>query len=227
MRASSPTSFFLRYSQQLCGEKTTSVKRLVKHAETDAPHAREAVFFYALSVNKLPYLMKQVSSTQLRAEYESVLHELGQADTNTAFSLRKQLPPRYCKALDSFLYKAHQLDHERELIAKYRLSVKRLLEKQNMTAYSLAKALKADKSNLYAWLNAENDKKVSFALACRAYQFLSLREEAQPTMEEKTTQLRAWARSRRALLRSHTEKQVDFEHEAVITGHVADADLTV
>lgn len=191
-------SYYLRECQRLCGLKTTSVKAFAACAESHAPSAREALFFYALSDDRIDYLMRCVKTENLRAEYSDVKARLAAMTPEAALSCRESLPTRYGKTLSCYLYESRRTESDRRLVASYRHRVKSLMAERTprVTMHAVAKTIGADKSNLYGWLSKDDDSKVSLALARRVYDCLAPRQSTETLSQvERDARFRAMVKA--------------------------------
>ena len=169
--------WLLRYCQQLTGLKTTSVKKLVRLVERNAPHAAETVCLYALAVGRASDLVRHSASESLWAGCRDVAEMLSApaAKGERAFeeALRcayGNLPPRFRKVVD--LYDSLDADAANDLRVKAQMAQRVLaaLDRAGCTRYRLCRDLGLNEGNVYAWL-AGDATKVSRATARKAWKY--------------------------------------------------------
>ena len=162
--------FLKLYCQELAGEKTTSLKRLVELAATKAPRVAEPLLLFAAKQDKTDYLRRLSAGTWLAIEYDSACADIPRDGRSLETALeRGDLPPRYEQVWNAYVAKKHAVDADRRVIGLMREKINDAMTRSGATCYQVCKELKLNQGNVYAYLHGGDDTKVSRATARRIY----------------------------------------------------------
>ncbi len=162
--------FLKQYCQELAGEKTTSLKRLVELAATEAPRVAEPLLLFAAKQDKTDYLKHLSAGTWLAIEYDSACADIPRDGGSLEAALeRGDLPPRYEQVWHAYVAKKHAVDADRRVIGLMREKINDAMARSGVTCYRVCKNLKLNQGNVYAYLHGGDDTKVSRATARRIY----------------------------------------------------------
>ena len=154
--------FLKSYCRELSGERTLSLRELVRMAAEDAPRLAEPVFLLATAEGKSDYLRGLAEGTWMEAEYGRAAEILEQSGKPVEETLSQgMLPERYQSVWDAYRGKRCKPQNDRRVNGLMREKTLAALERAGMTCYRLCKELGLNKGNVYAYLHRGDDSKVS------------------------------------------------------------------
>lgn len=163
---------FLRaYCRELTGLETDNLRKLCAAAATSAPAAAEAVMLFAAVQEKQNYLASLSAETWMHEQYVSVAQQINNYSSTEKFLRSDKAPERYKKVWNAYQAKRTSIDADRRVIGLMREKTIEAMSSTNITAYSISKALKLNKGNLYAYLHKGDETKVSRATARSIMEF--------------------------------------------------------
>lgn len=151
--------FLKAYCAELTGLETTSLRRLVAAAGSEAPRVTEPLFLLALEERELDYLLRIAEGTRMESEWEPLARTARAFDGDTQSWIESgEAPERYRRVLSAFEAQGDLLRAKRRMNAIMRERTLAALAQSGMTRYRLAGEAGANRGNLYAWLAGDDSK---------------------------------------------------------------------
>jgi hypothetical protein len=177
MRPLTFRGFLKRYVQELAGEKTLSLRRLVKIAAINEPRLREPLYLYAAETDQIDRLLLLGKNSKLEPIYkpikslESTRGLIQLVQNNDA-----RVPERFRRVWRSYqsLCNRHQSEqHTKTLMHK---RIRHLQTEKHITSYQLHRDLGLNAGNLNAFLKHGDVSKLSLQTARRILHYLEKSE---------------------------------------------------
>ena len=165
--------WLLKYCCSLTGLSTTSLKKLCSASTTKAPQACEAVFLYALELNRVDDLLNYVDGLEIYSEWKDMKKMSSRFGGRAEAFLRKhgdEIPVRYTKVLRAYDSIEANATNDRAVVAQMASQTLAALNSAGISRYRLAKDLSLNEGNVYAWL-AGDATKLSRSTARRAWNY--------------------------------------------------------
>ena len=164
---------FLRsYCRELTNIESDNLKKLLVKTLKDSPSAAEALMVFAAVQGKADYLVSLAKGTKLEDDYKEVARDMTKAKSIEAFFQGESAPERYKKVWNAYLGKRDAIKADRRVILLMREKTLNALPETELTTYKIAKSLKLNIGNLYAYLNAGDATKVSRDTARKIMEFV-------------------------------------------------------
>ena len=165
--------WLLKYCCSLTGLSTTSLKKLCAASTTKAPQACEAVFLYALELDRVDDLLRYADGLEIYSEWKDMSKTSSRYRGRAEAFLRKRgnaIPVRYTKVLRAYDSIEASVANDRVVVAQMARQTLAALNAAGISRYRLAKDLSLNEGNVYAWL-AGDATKISRGTARRAWNY--------------------------------------------------------
>ena len=150
--------FLKAYCAELSGERTASLRRLVRLATGDAPRIAEPLFLLALEQEQLPYLLALSCGTRLEEEYARLETVVGRYGTALDFLESPDAPKRYKDVLAAYRASDDLLAADRRIASLMRTKTLEALKASGLSRYRLCRELNLNMGNVYAYLKGDSSK---------------------------------------------------------------------
>lgn len=171
MRQLTFPGFLKSYVADLAGEKTDSIRQLVRLSETNH-RLREPLALYALFTDRKDILMKEWSGTRLETSYKQLILRHDKASMAAALNTRDEsVPIEFHKVQDAYAYTTNRAARETRKKELIRARVIDLQSKTGLTNYRIYTDISLNHGNVNAWLKNGDSSKISLELARKVLQY--------------------------------------------------------
>lgn len=171
--------FLKNYLRDLSEQESLSLRKLVYLAEEKQPRLIEPLFAYAAIQKKEDYLRELSKNAPFEETFDSSAKALKNASSIEAYLSSPDAPPRFQNVWKAYQSKKNIAEPSRRIVGLMRPYIIDALNKSATTIYRMCKDLKINQGNAYAYLNGEDDTKISKATADRMLDYLNAKIVAQ------------------------------------------------
>ena len=172
--------FLAKYLRELSGLERLNLARLALLADGAMPRIRAPLVVYAYirhPSDVIESLFANTSSLEEYSKYFSTNPKL----TNQFFN---ELPEEYKKLYQSYILVRDEGNIEKHIKALYRDKIIEIQKSNNISTYTIAKALNINHGNLYAFLHQEKIKSICINKVRAIYEHLQSQDTARDVYEQ-------------------------------------------
>lgn len=164
--------YLSNYVRYLSGLNTNNIKKLAQEAQKNH-RLREPLLMYAYSSGKVDLLLEVTEGSELGKDYQKVssLHDL-QGFHQALATNSETLDDGYKKCYKSYVSKRDMPNTHDETKHLMSRKINSIRKAKGLSVYKLYKDLNLDGSNINAFLNHEDTKRVSLDVARRILQYV-------------------------------------------------------
>lgn len=163
--------FLKAYCRELSGQESLSFRKLTQLAESETPHVAEPMLLLAMCEDKKDYVIELTQGTWMDKSFAEALKFYEVGEDAEKFASSPKLPNRFSNVYHAYEAKKNAVQADRRLNKLMRTKTLEALKKNGLTCYKLCKDLGLNKGNVYAYLNAEDDSKVSCETAKKIMEY--------------------------------------------------------